>query len=143
MTQSSPSVQITPAGQSPAAASAHYFTGSVAMASAFTGTDGARLGGATVTFEAGARTNWHTHPLGQLLIVTAGEGWVQAQGEAVQPMKTGDTVWIRPGVRHWHGATRTSGMTHVAIAEAADGRSVDWLEPVTEDQYAGPAPAGG
>ncbi|TXC70315.1 cupin domain-containing protein [Sphingomonas ginsenosidivorax] len=139
MVQSSDTIQVTPAGQSPAAGPANYFTGSVSVASAFKGTGGARLGGATVTFQPGARTNWHTHPVGQLLIVTAGQGWVQAEGEAVQAMATGDTVWIAPGVKHWHGATGTSGMTHAAIAEAEDGASVDWLEPVTDDQYAGPA----
>lgn len=139
MTKASSGIQVIPMGQSPAAGPASYFTGSVAVTSPFKGTDGARLGGATVTFQAGAHTNWHTHPLGQLLIVTAGQGWVQAQGEAVQAMNTGDTVWIEPGVKHWHGATRTSGMTHVAISEAEDGKSVDWLEPVTDDQYTGPA----
>jgi 4-carboxymuconolactone decarboxylase len=139
MTQPSPGIQVTPPGQSPAAGPAGYFTGSVAVTSPFKGTDGARLGGGTVTFQPGAHTNWHTHPLGQLLIVTAGQGWVQAEGDAVYAMRTGDTVWIKPGVKHWHGATRTSGMTHVAISEAADGKSVDWLEPVTDDQYTGPA----
>ena len=139
MVESSQSIQVTPAGQSPAAGPASYFTGSVAVTSAFKGTDGARLGGGTVTFKAGAHTNWHTHPLGQLLIVTAGQGWVQALGEPVQAMKPGDTVWIKPGVKHWHGATRTSGMTHVAVSEVQDGKSVDWLEPVTDEQYTGPA----
>jgi 4-carboxymuconolactone decarboxylase len=97
------------------------------------------LGGGTVTFQPGAHTNWHTHPLGQLLIVTAGQGWVQAQGESALAMKPGDTVWIKPGVKHWHGATRTSGMTHVAVSEANYGESVTWLEPVSDDQYNGPA----
>jgi 4-carboxymuconolactone decarboxylase len=137
--QASPGIQVTPAGQSPAAGPPSYFTGSVAVTAPFKGTEGAKLGGATVTFQPGAHTNWHTHPLGQLLIVTAGQGWVQAQGEAVQAMNPGDTVWIKPGVKHWHGATRTSGMTHVAVSEAENGKSVTWLEPVTDDQYDGPA----
>jgi 4-carboxymuconolactone decarboxylase len=134
-----PGVRVTPPGRTPAAGPASYFTGSVAVTSAFKGTGGARLGGGTVTFQPGAHTNWHTHPLGQLLIVTAGHGWVQADGEPVRAMASGDTVWIGPGVRHWHGATRTSGMTHVAVSEAEDGKSVDWLEPVTDQQYHGPA----
>jgi 4-carboxymuconolactone decarboxylase len=137
--QASPGIQVTPAGQSPVAGPPSYFTGSVAVTSPFKGTGGARLGGGTVTFQPGAHTNWHAHPLGQLLIVTDGLGWVQAQGEAVRAMKPGDTVWIKPGVKHWHGATRTSGMTHVAVSEAKDGESVTWLEPVTADQYNGPA----
>lgn len=137
--QASSGIQVTPAGQSPAAGPPSYFTGSVAVTSPFKGTDGAKLGGGTVTFQPGAHTNWHTHPLGQLLIVTAGRGWVQAQGETVQAMNPGDTVWIKPGLKHRHGATRTSGMTHVAVSEAENGESVTWLEPVTDDQYNGPA----
>jgi len=137
--QASPGIQVVPPGQSPAAGPASYFTGSATVTSPFKGTSDARLGGGTVTFQPGAHTNWHTHPLGQLLIVTAGQAWVQAQGEAVRAMKPGDTVWIKPGVKHWHGATRTSGMTHVAVSEAENGESVTWLEPVADDQYNGPA----
>lgn len=132
-------VEVTPPGQSPAAGPASYFTGMASVTSPFKGTGDARLGGGTVTFQPGAYTNWHIHPLGQLLIVTNGEGWVQAQGEAVQAMKAGDTVWIKPGVKHWHGATRNSAMTHVAVSEARDGTSVTWLETVTDAQYRGPA----
>ena len=130
-------IQITKAGQSTAPGPADYFTGAVTVASPFKGTGGARLGGATVTFPPGARTNWHTHPLGQLLIVTQGRGWVQAEGETAQEIAPGDTVWIAPGVMHWHGATRDSAMTHVAVAEAQDGQSVAWMERVTDDQYRG------
>lgn len=98
----------------------------------------ARLGGATVTFERGAHTNWHTHPLGQLLVVTEGSGWTQAEGEPVRQIKAGDVVWISPGVKHWHGATNVSAMTHVAVAEAQDGRTVTWLGPLSADDYRGP-----
>lgn len=128
-------VQVIRPGQEPKRGPAEYFTGSVSVASPFKATGDARLGGATVTFQPGARTNWHTHPLGQLLIVTAGHGWVQIDGETAKPIATGDTVFISPGVKHWHGAARDSQMTHVAVAEAQDGLSVNWLEPVTDDVY--------
>ncbi len=128
-------VQIVHPGQEPKPGPADYFTGSVSVASPFRGTGDARLGGATVTFQPGAHTNWHTHPLGQLLIVTAGHGWVQVDGEAAKPIATGDTVFISPGVKHWHGAARDTVMTHVAVSEALDGTSVTWLEPVAGDLY--------
>ncbi|WP_404336886.1 carboxymuconolactone decarboxylase family protein [Sphingomonas sp. MMS12-HWE2-04] len=128
-------IQIVPAGQAPTPGSADYFTGSVSVASPFKGSGEARLGGATVTFQPGARTNWHSHPLGQLLIVTHGAGWVQAQGKPAQAMKPGDTVWIAPGLKHWHGAAHDSTMTHVAVAEALDGQTVTWLEPVSDNDY--------
>ena len=115
--------------------SADNFTGSVRVDSRFHGEAPARIGGATVTFEPGARTAWHTHPLGQTLIVTAGVGLVQQWGGPVQEIRPGDVVWIPPGVKHWHGATRTTGMTHIAISEALDGKSVDWMEPVSDEQY--------
>jgi 4-carboxymuconolactone decarboxylase len=130
-----PTLLIVPAGQSPNAGPPSYFTGSVAVASAFKGTGEARLGGATVTFQPGARTNWHTHPLGQLLIVTDGQGWVQVSGETARAIAAGDTVFIAPGVKHWHGAARDTGLTHVAVSEALDGTSVTWLEPVADDAY--------
>ena len=130
--------QIVHPGQEPKPGPADYFTGSVSVASPFKGTGDARLGGATVTFQPGARTNWHTHPLGQLLIVTHGTGWVQAEGKPTQEMKPGDTVWIAPGLKHWHGAARDSAMTHVAVAEAQDGETVTWLEPVSDADYHGP-----
>lgn len=111
------------------------FTGSVRVDGRFQAGDPARVGGATVTFEPGARTAWHTHPLGQTLIVTAGIGWVQHWGGPVQEIRPGDVVWIPPGVKHWHGAMPTSGMTHIAISERLDGKSVDWMEKVSNEQY--------
>jgi quercetin dioxygenase-like cupin family protein len=93
------------------------------------------LRGASVTFEPGARTAWHSHPLGQTLIVTAGLGWVQSWGGPVEDIRSGDVVWFPPGEKHWHGATPTSGMTHIAIQEKLDGKLVDWLEQVSEAQY--------
>lgn len=97
----------------------------------------ARVGGATVTFEPGARTAWHTHPLGQTLIVTAGAGRVQEWGKPAQEIRPGDIVWIPPGVKHWHGANATVAMSHIAIAEAVDGSPVTWLEQVSDAQYQG------
>ena len=97
-----------------------------------------------VSFEAGARTAWHTHPLGQTLIITSGCGWVQGEGGLVQEIRPGDVVWIPPGAKHWHGATTTSAMTHVAITEALDGSSTTWLEHVADEQYRqGPQVQGG
>ena len=95
----------------------------------------ARVGGATVTFEPGARTAWHTHPLGQTLIVTAGCGRVQRDGGPIEEIRAGDIVWFQPGERHWHGAAPTTGMTHIAIAEMLDGKIVEWMEQVTDEQY--------
>jgi 4-carboxymuconolactone decarboxylase len=112
-----------------------YFTGSVRVEQPFQGTAPARIGGAFVTFEPGARTAWHTHPLGQTLIVTAGHGWVQTEGDPKEEIRPGDIVWIPPGEKHWHGATATLGMTHIAIAEALEGKTVDWMEQVSGDQY--------
>jgi 4-carboxymuconolactone decarboxylase len=129
-------ITVIRAGSLPSAhGSADHFTGQVQVDSRFQTQAPARTGGAIVTFEPGARTAWHAHPLGQTLIVTAGMGLVQQWGGPVQVIKPGDVVWIPPGVKHWHGATRTSGMTHVAIAEALDGKSVDWMERVTDAQY--------
>lgn len=130
-------IAISAAGSKPSAAGpASYFTGTVRIDAPFQGTAPARVGGATVTFEAGARTAWHTHPLGQTLIVTTGSGWVQEWGKPRQPLHPGDVVWIPPGVKHWHGARADVAMSHIAIAEAVDGSPVDWLEQVTEAQYA-------
>jgi quercetin dioxygenase-like cupin family protein len=127
---------VTPNGSQPSAKGpANYFTGSVRVDAPFKTTAPARVSGATVTFEPGARTAWHTHPLGQTLIVTAGTGLVQESGQSIQVIKAGDTVWIPPGVEHWHGATATTGMTHVAVAEALDGKVVEWLEQVSEQEY--------
>ena len=90
---------------------------------------------ALVTFEPGARTNWHTHPLGQLLIVTSGRGWTQCEGEARVEINAGDSIWCPPGHKHWHGATTETGMSHIAIQEMLDGKAVEWLEPVSDEQY--------
>ncbi|MBI1686762.1 (R)-mandelonitrile lyase [Caulobacter hibisci] len=128
-------VRIVPPGSQPVQGPAATFTGAVTVTSPFKGSGDARLGGATVTFQPGARSNWHSHPLGQLLIVTAGEGLIQAQGEPVRRIKPGDVVWTPPRVKHWHGATPASAMTHVAVAEALDGASVSWLGPVTDAEY--------
>ena len=114
---------------------ADYFTGQVRIDSPFSTTPPARTGGATVTFEPGARTAWHTHPLGQTLLVTSGLGWVQADGGEKQEVRPGDIVWFPPGLKHWHGATAATAMSHIAIAEALDGRTVDWMEKVTDAQY--------
>ena len=111
------------------------FTGSVRMDPLLAVAEPARVRGATVTFEPGARTFWHTHPLGQSLVVTAGLGWVQRWGGPVEEIRPGDVVWIAPGEKHWHGATRTTAMTHIAIQEELDGRTTDWLEAVTDEQY--------
>ncbi len=117
---------------------ADWFTGTVRIDSPFDRTDPARVNGATVTFEPGARTAWHTHPLGQTLIVTFGRGLVQREGGPVEEIRPGDVVWFPPGVKHWHGASPRTAMTHIAIQEALDGRVVEWLEHVTDDQYAAP-----
>jgi len=112
-----------------------WFTGRVRIDSLFQRVAPARIGGAVVTFEPGARTVWHTHPLGQTLIVTAGVGWVQRYGGPVEEIHPGDVVWFSPGEKHWHGAAPTAAMTHIAIAEALDGKSVEWMEKVTDEQY--------
>jgi quercetin dioxygenase-like cupin family protein len=117
-----------------------WFTGRVRIDPLFSAPAPARGRGATVTFEPGARTNWHTHPLGQTLIVTAGVGWVQREGGAVEVVRPGDVVWFPPRERHWHGATATCAMTHVALQEDLDGRTVDWQDPVADADYRGPSP---
>jgi quercetin dioxygenase-like cupin family protein len=115
--------------------SAETFTGAVRIDMPFKGSAPARVGGAIVTFEPAARTAWHTHPLGQTLIVTSGAGWVQVAGERKEEIRAGDVVWISPGDRHWHGGTATTAMTHIAIAEALDGKTVDWLEKVSDTEF--------
>jgi quercetin dioxygenase-like cupin family protein len=112
-----------------------YFTGQVRLDPLFQTAAPARVGGASVTFEPGARTAWHTHPLGQTLIVTAGLGWAQREGGPVEEIRPGDVVWFASGEKHWHGATPTTAMTHFAIQEALDGKNVDWLEKVSDTQY--------
>jgi len=114
---------------------AEWFTGTVRIDSMFDRTDPARVGGGVVTFEPGARTAWHTHPLGQTLIVTSGCGWVQQEGGPVEEIRPGDVVWFPPGVKHWHGATATTAMTHINIQEKLDGEAVVWMEKVTDEQY--------
>src|ERR1700746_1152542 len=114
---------------------AGYFTGTVRLDPLFQAPEPARVSGASVTFEPGARTAWHTHPLGQTLIVTAGSGLAQREGGPVEQIRPGDVVWSPPGEKHWHGAAPTTAMTHIAIAEALDGKVVDWLEHVSDAQY--------
>ena len=112
-----------------------WFTGAVRIDAPFQATEPASVGGATVTFEPGARTAWHTHPLGQTLIVTQGRGWLQEWGKTAEILNQGDIAWIPPGVKHWHGASAQTAMTHLAIAEAVNGSPVTWLEKVTDEQY--------
>ncbi len=114
-----------------------YFTGTVRIDAPFSGSGG--LSGATVTFEPGARTAWHTHLLGQTLLVTSGLGLVQRAGGPVEAMRPGDVIWFEPGEKYWHGASPTTAMTHIAIAEMQDGKAVDWMEKVTDAEY-GAAP---
>ncbi len=114
---------------------AEYFTGTVRIDALFQAPDPALVAGASVTFEPGARTAWHTHPLGQTLIITAGAGWVQREGGPVEEVHPGDVVWFPPHLKHWHGATPTTAMTHIAIQERLNGKVVDWLEKVTDEQY--------
>ena len=116
-------------------APADYFTGSVRVEPLFAVQPPSRTSAGSVTFDPGARSAWHTHPLGQTLIVTAGVGRVQRWGDPVQEIRPGDIVSIPPGQKHWHGAAPTTGMTHIAIQETLDGRNVDWLEKVTDEQY--------
>jgi len=114
-----------------------FFTGSVRIDPLFEAPEPARVRGASVTFEPGARTAWHTHPLGQTLIVTAGCGWTQCWGEPKVEIRPGDVIWCPPGKKHWHGATPATAMTHIAIQEALNGKMVDWMEKVTDEQYQG------
>ena len=114
---------------------AEWFTGNVQIEPLFEAPAPARVRGASVTFEAGARTAWHTHPLGQTLIVTAGLGRAQRDGGPVEEIRPGDVVWFAPNEKHWHGATSTSSMTHIAIQEALDGKAVEWMEHVSDEQY--------
>jgi len=116
---------------------ADWFTGEVRIGSAFQRGDPARTAGAVATFAPGARTAWHTHPLGQTLIVTEGMGWAQTEGGPRLDIRPGDVVWFPPGEKHWHGATATTAMTHIAIQEALDGETVTWLEKVADEDYLG------
>ena len=119
---------------------AEWFTGSVRIDPLSNPPAPARHSCAAVTFEPGARTNWHTHPLGQTLVVTAGCGWTQCEGEARVEIRAGDVIWCPPKHKHWHGATSTTAMTHIAIQEALDGKAVEWLEAVSDEQYSGANP---
>ena len=121
--------------QAPSIGAAENFKGAVRVEGRFQGRAPARVSGGTVTFEPGARTAWHTHPLGQTLIVTTGVGLVQHWGGAIQEIRSGDVVWIPPGVKHWHGATATTAMTHIAISEALNGKTVEWMEHVSDEQF--------
>ncbi len=120
-----------PSGKGPG----EYFTGQVRIDPLFNPPDPARIATAHVTFEPGARTAWHTHPLGQTVIVTAGCGWAQREGGPVEEIRAGDVVWFPPGERHWHGATAATAMSHIALQERLDGETVKWLDHVTEEQY--------
>lgn len=129
-------IQITPAGSTPTLiGDAKNFSGQVAVDIKAAGDSGKHAGVGLVTFMPGARTAWHTHPVGQLLIVTDGKGWVQEEGQPKREIKAGDVVWIEAGVKHWHGAAKESRMSHLAIAYMRDGKNVDWKELVTDEQY--------
>ena len=129
-------MQITRNGSQPSGKGpSEYFTGVVRVDPLFQAPDPARVSGASVTFEPGARTAWHTHPLGQTLIVTAGCGRVQREDGPIEEIHPGDVIWFPPGEKHWHGATPTTAMTHIAIQEALEGKTVDWLEKVSDEQY--------
>jgi quercetin dioxygenase-like cupin family protein len=112
-----------------------YFTGTVRVDPLFQAPDPARVAGASVTFQPGARTAWHTHPLGQTLIVTAGSGLAQRWGGPMEVIRPGDVIWFSPGEKHWHGAGATTTMTHIAVQERLDGKVVDWMEKVSDEQY--------
>ncbi len=129
-------MQITRNGSIPSKPGpANYFTGTVRMDMEFNTDAPARVGGVRVTFEPGARTNWHTHPLGQTIIITEGLGWARLEDEERVELRPGDIVYFPPEVRHWHGATDTTAMTHIAIAESIDGKRVEWAEPVADGDY--------
>jgi quercetin dioxygenase-like cupin family protein len=129
-------MEIKRVGAQPSAKGpADWFTGTVRIDPLFQPNAPARAAGAAVTFEPGARTAWHTHPLGQTLIVTSGCGWVQREGGPVEEIHPGDVVWFPPGEKHWHGAAPKTAMTHIAIQEALEGKVVDWMEKVSDEQY--------
>jgi len=129
-------MKITHGGMQPSAKGpADWFTGTVRIDALYTATQPGRAASAAVTFEPGARTAWHTHPLGQALIVTFGRGRVQRDGGAIEEIQAGDVVWFEPGEKHWHGASPTTAMQHIAIQEALDGKAVEWLEHVSDGQY--------
>jgi quercetin dioxygenase-like cupin family protein len=129
-------MQITRIGSKPSSKGPEdWFTGSVRIDPLFDANDSRRGAAATVTFEPGARTAWHTHPLGQTLIILLGCGWVQKEGSPIEEVHPGDVVWFEPNEKHWHGATATTGMSHVAIQENLNGKVVEWMEKVSDEQY--------
>jgi quercetin dioxygenase-like cupin family protein len=133
-------MEITRVGSQPSTKGpGDWFSGTVRIDPLFQPREPARAAAASVTFEPGARTAWHTHPLGQTLIVTSGCGWAQREGGPIEEIRPGDVVWFPAGLKHWHGATATTAMTHIAIQEALDGKAVEWMEKVSEEQYNGGA----
>jgi quercetin dioxygenase-like cupin family protein len=134
--EDSQAITITRSGSQPSSKGpVEYFTGIVNIDRLFKANDPSRMSGARVTFEPCARTAWHSHPLGQTLIVTAGSGWIQQWGGQIEEIRQDDVVWIPPGQKHWHGATATTDMTHIAIVEHLDGKTADWMEKVSDEQY--------
>jgi quercetin dioxygenase-like cupin family protein len=139
LTRRSTAMQIVHAGAQPSRkGQAENFTGAVRIDPIASGRDASKVFASYVTFEPGARTAWHTHPVGQTLIVTAGAGRVQCEREPIAEIRVGDVVWFPAGVKHWHGASPSAAMTHIAITEAQDGKSADWLELVSDEQYGAP-----
>ena len=134
--EDSQTISITRSGSQPSAKGpAEYFTGTVHVDRLFKANGPSRTSGSSVTFEPGARTAWHTHPLGQILIVTAGSGWVQQWGSPIEEIRQGDVVWIPPDQKHWHGAAATTSMAHIAVVEHLDGKTANWMEKVSDEQY--------
>lgn len=132
-------MEIKRSGSQPSSrASAEYFTGHVRIDPLFSAPEPARVAMAHVTFEPGARTFWHTHPLGQTLIITAGCGWTQREGGPVETIRAGDVIWFPPGEKHWHGATATTAISHIAVQEKLNGQTAEWLEPVSDEHYRAP-----
>jgi quercetin dioxygenase-like cupin family protein len=129
-------MEIMPNGSRPTTKGpTEYFIGSVAVDPLYAANDSTHSTGGLVTFSPGARSAWHTHPAGQVLVVTSGTGWVQEEGGKKREIKPGDVIWTPPGVRHWHGATATNGMSHIAISNMLNGKNVDWMEQVSDEQY--------
>ncbi len=129
-------MKITRVGSTPSMVGPKdWFTGSVRVDSLFPADGGRHSSGGVVTFEPGARTRWHTHPSGQTIIITHGLGWIQREGDPVEEVRPSDVIFFEPGEKHWHGASATVGMVHIAITESVDGKAVEWLEAVTEQQY--------
>ena len=142
--QNPPTITITRSGsQRSSQATDEHMTGSVRVEPLFSEHDPSRVSGGKVTFEPGARTAWHTHPLGQTFIVTAGTGWIQQWRGPIEEIRQGDVVWIPPGIKHWHGATANTSMTHIAIQEELDSTTVEWMEKVSDEQYGSSKPASG